>query len=53
MKTEVRIRQKIHELEEDDRLKSKPALVDVNAPLALIQTSLEAKIEALRWVLKP
>ena len=53
MKLEQRIRQKLHELKSDDRLKGKPASVQINAPLALIQLSLEARIEALEWVLKP
>ena len=52
MKPEVRIRQMIHELKSDQRYKQKPALVQINAPLALIQTSIEGKIEALEWVLK-
>ena len=46
------IKSEISILEEDERLKLKPANVFSNAPLALIQTSLEARLNALRWVIK-
>ena len=52
MKTEKQIRKKIEEIEADERHKAPPALVDINAPLALIQVDLEAKIRALKWVLE-
>lgn len=42
---------KLAELQQDNRLSGSPALVQINAPLALIQVSLEAKISALQWVL--
>lgn len=51
MLTEKTIINKLKKLELDDRLKGKPAIVQVNAPLALIQVSLEAKINTLKWVL--
>ena len=38
-------------LKSDSRYKQPPALVEINAPLALIQVGIEAKITALRWVL--
>ena len=45
------IRAEISHLQDDERVKDKPANVFSNAPLALIQTSLEARILALQWVL--
>jgi len=51
MRTKEVIRAALISLEEDDRLKSPPATITENAPLALIQLELEAKISALRWVL--
>uniref|UniRef100_A0A6M3M872 Uncharacterized protein n=1 Tax=viral metagenome TaxID=1070528 RepID=A0A6M3M872_9ZZZZ len=51
MKTEKEVEEKLGELLADDRLSYAPALVDINAPLALIQTDLEAKVTILRWVL--
>lgn len=35
-------------IEADDRYRQKPALVDVNAPLALIQTDLEGRMTVLK-----
>ena len=46
------IQEQIRELKEDDRLKSDPASVQVNAPLALIQLELKTKIETLESVLE-
>jgi hypothetical protein len=46
------IQAKIKELKADSRHKQKPALVEINAPLALIQVDIQAKINALEWVLK-
>lgn len=40
----------IGRLKDDDRFKSKPALVEVNAPLALVQVEIRATIAALEWV---
>lgn len=41
----------IEELKNDD-LMAEPATVDTNAPLALIQVSIEGRIHALRDVLR-
>lgn len=43
--------QRIREIESDERMGYKPARVDVNAPLALIQVEGRAAAEALRWAL--
>jgi hypothetical protein len=48
----VQIEKKIAEIEADPRFKAAPAAVQINAPLALIQTSLSAEHDTLRWVLK-
>ena len=40
------------ECEKDERLSYPAADVFSNAPLALIQTDLEAKVRTLEWVLK-
>ncbi len=50
-RTAEEIRIKLNEIESDARLHYKTALVEINAPLALIQTDLAAKADALRWVL--
>ena len=42
----------IAEIEEDSRYKDKPAQIDVNAPLALIQVEMKAKLAVLRAVQK-
>ncbi len=52
MKTEEQIRKRLDEIESDERLKYKPATVEVNAPLALVQTHLETASGILRWVLE-
>lgn len=46
------IKEKLAEIESDDRYKAPPATVTSNAPLALIQTNLESSARTLRWVLK-
>jgi hypothetical protein len=51
IKSEKEIREAIREIEADDRFKAPPALVNINAPLALIQMELEGQIKALKWVL--
>jgi len=51
MKSNDEILAKIKELESDERHKYKSALVEINAPLALIQVEIQAKIDALKWVL--
>lgn len=52
MKTRAQIKEKLKELQSDERVSYKPASVFSNAPLALIQTEFNAKIAALKWVLK-
>lgn len=52
MKTKDQIREKIKELESDERLSYPVATVVENAPLALIQLSLETQIGMLKWVLE-
>ena len=47
----IEIQAKLAELKKDDRIKGPSATVDINAPLALIQLSIESKIAALEWVL--
>ena len=51
MKTETEVRAEIQALKADSRYKQRPALVEINAPLALIQVSIAARIRALQWVL--
>jgi hypothetical protein len=51
IKTEQEIKDKIVQIETDNRMKHKKALVFVNAPLALIQCDYQAKIDALKWAL--
>jgi hypothetical protein len=51
MKSKEKILAKIKDLEDDDRHKYAPASVQINAPLALIQVEIQAKIDALMWVL--
>lgn len=54
MKSIKEIEARIKEIEEDSRYQDglkNPATIDINAPLALIQLSLESEITALRWVL--
>jgi hypothetical protein len=52
MRLEKEIREKIMELESDERHHYPPAQVMINAPLALIQVEIDAKISALKWTLK-
>lgn len=52
MKSKGAILAKIKELENDERHGYKPALVEINAPLALIQVEIQSKIDALKWVLR-
>lgn len=47
-----RIRERYHEVANDDRLAMEPANVMVNAPLALIQVEKQAQADALEWVLE-
>ena len=52
MKTKTKILKEIKKLEQDERLSYPVANVEVNAPLALIQTGLANKITALKRVLE-
>lgn len=55
MRDAKELRARIREIEKDARYQSglkSPALVQINAPLALIQVSMKAEVQALRWVLR-
>jgi hypothetical protein len=51
MKTKEEIQEKLDEVNADERLGYAPAQVHINAPLALIQLSLETQRDILEWVL--
>jgi hypothetical protein len=54
MRTPDEIKERIAAIEVDERYKSgqkHPAIVTINAPLALVQLALETEITVLRWVL--
>jgi len=51
MRTEQEIREKLKKVMDDERLHYPPADVFINAPLALIQTHLEAQRGLLTWIL--
>ena len=51
MKTKEEIEAKLSEIESDERLSYPPATIDINAPLALIQLSLECKRDLIKWIL--
>lgn len=51
MKTDQEIQKQIDEILSDERLSYKTASLFANAPLALIQLSLETKLHTLQWVL--
>lgn len=51
MKTHTEIQDQLNEVLDDERLGYDDADVEVNAPLALIQTSLKTKRDMLKWVL--
>jgi hypothetical protein len=51
MRSEKEIKDKIKELESDERLNYVCATIFENAPLALVQLELETKISTLYWVL--
>ncbi len=52
MRTEKEIRKRLEEVESDERLSYDTATIETNAVLALIQCSLEAERDTLRWVLE-
>ena len=45
-----KVNKKIKEIENDSRHKAEPALVEINAPLALIQILMDGQMDILRWV---
>lgn len=51
MKNEKQIRDLLFDYLNDERIHYKPALVQINAPLALIQVDLNARIRTLEWIL--
>ncbi len=52
MKSKQEIQEKLFDVEKDERLGYPAATVVENAPLALIQLSLETKRDILRWILE-
>jgi len=46
------VENKLKELESNDLMQEPMATIDVNAPVALMQNSLESQIQALNWVLR-
>jgi len=52
MRSQEDVEYEIKRLESDERLSYPLATVEVNAPLALIQTDMEARLSVLRWVLQ-
>jgi hypothetical protein len=45
------LKAQIAEIERDDRYKAKAALVQVNAPLALIQVEMKSRVHAYKFAL--
>jgi hypothetical protein len=52
VKTEEQIKERIKEVDADERLHYPSASVFVNAPLALIQIELAIRLQTLKWVLE-
>lgn len=55
MRSKEEIEAKIADIEADSRYQDgqkRPATIDINAPLALIQLELEARLKTLKWVLE-
>lgn len=52
MKLREKILKKIREIEEDDIMQQPKALVQINAPMALIQCDMIGRIEGLKLALK-
>lgn len=52
MKSKKEVVEKVEELLGDPRVHYSPASVETNAPLALVQVSLESAISILNWVLE-
>jgi len=51
MKTQAEIEARMAEVDADPRYHYPPAIIETNAPLALIQTVLETQARTLAWVL--
>ena len=51
MKTKQEIQKEIRRIKSDERWSYPPAMVQVNAPLALIQMGMKARVEALEWAM--
>ena len=51
MKSIEQVVARIKEIEGDSRYRDQPALVQVNAPLALIQVRLKSERQTLLWVM--
>lgn len=52
MKLRERIEEKIREIEEDDIMQQPKALVQINAPVALMQCTRTGRIQGLKLVLE-
>lgn len=52
MKVREKILEEIRKIEEDDIMQQPPALVDVNAPVALMQCTRTGRIQGLKIALK-
>lgn len=52
MKLRDKILKEIRKIEEDDIMQQPKALVQINAPMALIQCTLEGQIQGLKLALK-
>lgn len=52
MKLRERIEEKIREIEEDDIMQQPKALVQINAPVALMQCTRTGQIQGLKLALK-
>lgn len=50
-KVKLAIREEVAKIKADSRYKAKPALVQINAPLALIQVEMKAQVAAYEKVL--
>ena len=51
MKTSDEILERIDQLSNDSRHKAKPKMLQLNAPLSLIQMAIKSEIHALKWVI--
>ena len=51
MRTKEEIKERLETIEADERLSYPPAQIQINAPLALIQLSLETQRDVLKWIL--